>query len=246
MRKFLSPKQAEDFKGLLNGYTPNEESLEKFRESNFAVIAGPVAAGKDTLRTGLMKRHPKIYAPVLSTTTRPPRDGEVDRKTYHFRSVSEVENKLKKGEYLQGALVHNQQVSTMDIAEIEKLKKGQIGLSILIVQTEEQMYKMDPDIKTIFLAPPNLKTLFKRLESDRSFSYDEASRRLVAAKTELELALKSERYYCLISQNKETTQKYADKFFQFNQRDDLIDKQARERIRRLIDELTSHLQGKNL
>lgn len=245
MGKFLSQKQAEDFKVLLENYRPNLHSLKIFQNADFGVIAGPVAAGKDTLRVGLINNNPKTYVPVLSTTTRPPRDGEADRKTYHFKPIAEVEKNLKAGNYLQGALVHNQQVSTMDVAEIEKIKKNQTGLSILIVQTEEQMYRLNPNIKTIFLAPPDLGSLLGRLERDRSFSYGEATRRLVAAKDELKIALDRSRYYCLISERRAETQKQADKFFRLGQKDGSIDKQARIKIARLVDELSNYLQGKN-
>lgn len=238
---FLDNKQIAEFKKLLDGYEPNATAKDRFKKSRLVVIAGPVTAGKDTLRNGLINQNPDIYAPILSTTTRSPRDNEEDRKTYHFKSAKEVKTNLEKGNYLQGALVHNQQVSTLDITEIDKLKPSQIGVSILIVQTEEQMHTIKPDLKTIFLAPPDLDILLSRLQKDRTFSPKEANRRLIAAAEELKTALRLRRYYCLISEDPQKSLVLASNFIINDVRDEQIDNNSRKVITGLLADLKNYL-----
>jgi guanylate kinase len=236
MGGFLSPEQIDSFNDLLDGYKPNPEALERFRGSNFGVIAGPVAAGKDTLREGLIGHNPQSYIPILSTTTRPKREDEKDGVDYHFKSIKEVEAGLKAGNYMQGDLVHNQQIATLDVAEIKKLGQGQTGLSILIVKTEQDLHAINPRIKTVFLTPPSLAALLERLQTTRNFSVAETDRRLTAARAELEIALANDRYYCLISEDKDANIVRAHAFFQDGTIDEQADSRARESIARLLDE----------
>ena len=106
MSRLLSEQEAEEFKKLLQDYELNEAVLTQFMARNFAVIAGPAGAGKDTLRNELISRYPESYLPILSTTTRPPRPGEQDAVTYHFREIEQVRQGLINKDFFQAELVH--------------------------------------------------------------------------------------------------------------------------------------------
>ncbi len=127
MSRLLSSEEAVAIRATIETYSLHESVLEQFQVSNFAVIAGPAGAGKDTLRDSLILKYNTEYVPILSTTTRPPRVGEQDGITYHFRSVEEVIDSLHKREFFQAELVHNQQISCLHISEIQKLQSNQYG-----------------------------------------------------------------------------------------------------------------------
>lgn len=201
MSRLLKKSEADKFRKLLHDYCPAQYVLERFRSSSFAVIAGPAGAGKDTLRNGLIFRHSEEYSPIISTTTRPPRLGEVNGVDYHFREIDEVEQAIKNKEYFQAALVHEQQVSCLHTDEIVKLREGQTGLSILIVDIEKMFYDWKPDLKTIFLTPPNYEELVNRVSSGRRLADEEVERRLEAAHQEIGHALKSKHFYCLVTES---------------------------------------------
>lgn len=221
----------------IDDYKPKQEVVEKFVSNNFVVIAGPAAAGKDTLRNGLINRHRDLYEPIISTTTRPPRPDEQDGEAYHFISVEQIEVLIEKGDLLQVALVHNQQISATDSTELEKLNSNKIGLSILVVQTEAELYALNPKIKTIFLIPPSYKEMISRLEIERHTKHHEVSRRLSAAITEIEIALKLDRYFCIVSDEKERVSELAHKFLQGGLKDDEEDAFAREVMQKILGDL---------
>ena len=239
MNQFLSEQELTVFKELINNYKMNSQAASEFIASNFAVIAGPAGAGKDTLRNMLTKDNPARYSAVLSTTTRPPRTGEKNAIDYHFRTKEEVRKSLEAGEFFQAALVHKQQVSCLHISEIQKLKPGQIGLSILIVQTEREMAKIKPDIRTLFIIPPNLDELKRRMQASRQLDNEEIERRLNAAKSELELALENTDYYCLVNDDLELTSRMARQFFEKGSIDSSEEAKDRQALGRLLDELSS-------
>jgi guanylate kinase len=238
MSNLLTDEQLENFKKLLENYQPNEAVLEQFKDSNFAVIAGPAGAGKDTLRNALLKQEPDVYAAVLSTTTRPARPGEQEGVDYYFRSPEEVEAGILSQEFLQVQLVHNQQISCMHVDEVLKLGQDKIGLSILIVQTEEKLRNIKPDIKTIFLIPPSLDILRERMQAERVLNSDEIDRRMSAAKIELETALARSDYYCLISGELDGLIENADLFLRYGQKEEQLDREARTTIQTILNTLS--------
>ena len=238
MSRLLTKQEANKLREIINDYQLNPAVMKQFQESNFAVIAGPAGAGKDTLRNSLIRSNPELYLPILSTTTRPPRAGEADDQDYHFREVEEVEEGLAKREFFQAALVHDQQVSCLHISEVKKLKAGQTGLSILIPYTEKMLRDIKPDIKTVFLIPPNLEVLKERIQSERMLDDAEVERRVKAAAKEIEQALKSDHYYCLITDTVEHVTRNTHNYLQGSKPDQPEDLSARHAMRQIVLELS--------
>lgn len=237
MSSLLNPEQVASFRSLLTNYQPNPEVLEQFKKSSFAVIAGPAAAGKDTLRNLLLAIPNGPYTSVVSTTSRPARPGETDGKTYHFIDAEIMRQSLEAGLYFQADLVHDQQLSALYIDEVTKLGNDKIGLSILVVKTEKDLRKLKSDIKTIFLVPPSLHVMLDRLRTERDFSDEELSRRLKAACAEVTAALASHEYYCIVSDGKELVRDLADDFLKTGRKDETVDQDARQHARTLLAEL---------
>lgn len=237
MDKFLTSQEIREFTHLIDNYQMNGEAKEQFIKSNFATIAGPTGAGKDTIRNLLIEDYPEKYAPILSTTSRPPRQSERDGVDYHFRDKSEIRTSLQNGEFFQSAVVHNQQISCLHISEVTKLKPDQIGLSILIVQTESLLRAIKPDIKTLFIVPPDLEELKRRMIKSRNIEEKEAVRRLQAAKNELQIAFEQSEYYCLVNDQLFQALRLARDFFENGQKDEEKDAVARNTIKKLLKDL---------
>lgn len=238
MSRLLNLDEVQEFKKKTDGYEPNNEVLEQFKSSNFGIIAGPAGAGKDTLRDELINKYPESYLPILSTTTRPPRAGEVDGKTYHFWEVERVAQGLDKKEFFQAELVHNQQVSCLHVDEVRKLKPGQWGLSILIPITEKALSNIKSDIKTIFLIPPTVELLMERIQSERLLNNAEIDRRLEAAKKEIAYAMGAKHYYCVISDTVENVTRKAHKFFSDGEIERIENTKARAVLQKIMLELS--------
>lgn len=238
---FLSDKEIAIFKKLIDGYKMSSSATRVFVASNFAVIAGPAGAGKDTIRDLLIRNFPDDFAPILSTTTRPRRPGEKDGVDYHFRPKDDIRKGLEQGDFFQTALVHNQQVSCLHLSEVQKLKPKQVGLSILIVQTEEELREIKPDIKTVFLIPPSLSELKRRLQLKRHSSQAEINRRMQAANKELEIALRRDRYYCLVNDRLELASEQARSFLLSGQKDNNLDQKARKVLQEIHEELQTDI-----
>lgn len=216
---FLNASEQSHFKELIDDYKPSDDTIEMFKSSDFSVIAGPAGAGKDTLRGRLVGLQPYKYRAILSSTTRPMRPKERDGIDYHFVSKEYMENGIKNKNFLQAALVHNQQISALDINDISGLSEEQTGLAILVVQTEQELRRYKPDIKTIFLIPPSFEDMSNRLKRiTRNLSEEEIKRRLTASKYEIEFALDHPDYYCLVSKKPEKTLALAKNFLENGQR----------------------------
>lgn len=239
MSRLLTQEELPRLQQLTDSYEPNEVVLDQFRSSKFAIIAGPSGAGKDTLRNLLIEQYPKLYRPVLSTTTRPMRQGERDGVDYHFSTVESVEARLIQRDFFQAALVHNQQISCLHIDDILRLQPDQTGLSILIVQTEQQLSKLKDDIKTIFLIPPDIDTLRQRLSYERPLGNDEIQRRMEAGAEELKTALGSTDYYCLVSGDKGQLVHHAHNFLQLGIKHPEADAEARSTIETILNMLSN-------
>lgn len=237
MNEFLNVSEIKRFEAVLASYSMGEAEKNLFIDSRFGNIAGPAGAGKDTLRNLLADSYPDKYAKVISTTTRPARRGESDGIDYHFENKEEVYEKLMRREFFQASLVHNQQVSCLHIDEIKKLKAGQRGLGILIVQTDLVLRRIKPDIKTLFIVPPDLSELKRRMLANRNLSEEEMTRRLTAAKRELEIGMHEQDYYCLVNDGLDQTKVLSRKFFEADERKISADEMARNSIMQILSEI---------
>lgn len=236
---FLTSEQVNTFREIIASYSPGERAQKAFAESEFAVLAGPAVAGKDTLRESLLASYPDYYQKVISATTRSPRSEEKD--AYKFVTVNEMINLAKQKKLLQLALVHNQQVSATDIEEIKSIQKGKIGLSILIVQAEQELHRLKPDIKTIFLIPPSYEDFIRRIKEERVTAEDEIKRRLASAKSEINIALETKRYYMLVSDEQENVKVKSDEFLRYGKRDDKEEQRAKKVCREILNKVVNEV-----
>lgn len=138
--------------------------IKSKKDGSLIVISGPTSAGKGTICGELLRTHKDIYFSV-SMTTREKRVGEVDGIDYFFITKDEFENRIEKGMFLEYAQVHREHYYGTPIDVVEhKLKEGIDVLLEIDIQGAVQVNKIMPEAIFIFIMPPDMKTLIRRLE----------------------------------------------------------------------------------
>ena len=145
------------------------------------VVTGPSGVGKGTLIRGLLERLPGLQLAV-SATTRPPRPGEVDGRDYYFLSPEEFDARVHRGEFVEHATYAGNRYGTLR-SELARPARG-IVLEIDL-QGARQIRQAMPEATQVFIAPPSLDDLRKRLEERGSDSREQILDRLAVAPGEL-------------------------------------------------------------
>jgi guanylate kinase len=149
------------------------------------VITGPSGVGKGTLIAGLLERIPELELSV-SATTRPPREGEVDGRDYHFLDPAEFDRRVAEGEFLEHATYSGNRYGTLR-GEVEKcLQSGKSVVLEIEVQGARQVRDAMPESVQVFLKPPSVEALRRRLEGRGTDDPDAIDRRLNTAGAELD------------------------------------------------------------
>ncbi|HLR87659.1 MAG TPA: guanylate kinase [Wenzhouxiangella sp.] len=148
------------------------------------VIAGPSGSGKTSLIAALLERHSGLALSV-SDTTRPPRAGEIDGEHYHFISEDEFRAGVAEGVYLEHASVFGRFYGTRRDRVEAMWKTGRDVLLEIDVQGAEQVRRAHRQTCAIFILPPSLEELEKRLRGRGSDSDDVITRRLGEARREI-------------------------------------------------------------
>ena len=148
------------------------------------VISGASGTGKGTVCKELLTREPSI-AYSVSATSRAPREGEQDGREYYFRTRAEFEAMIADGAFLEYADVYGNYYGT-PLAPIEVRRAA--GEDILLeIDTQGALNVMErcPDGTFIFLLPPSLEELQRRITGRGSESEESLARRLAAARDEI-------------------------------------------------------------
>lgn len=154
------------------------------REGLLIVISAPSGAGKTTLCNGLVSRFPALKESV-SYTTRLPRPGEQDGVDYHFVSVTCFKQMVAENGFAEWAEVHGNFYGTA-IATLEQAQKD--GIDILLdidCQGARILKDRNVDGIFVFVMPPSMKELRRRLESRSSDAAEVIERRIVRAAEEI-------------------------------------------------------------
>jgi guanylate kinase len=150
------------------------------------VVSAPSGAGKTTLVRRLLGKVGGLGFSV-SCTTRPRREGEQDGVDYHFLDEERFALHAASGEFLESAEVHGRRYGTLR-SEVERIRAaGADAVLDVDVQGAEAVRRALPDAVLIFLLPPGLGELRRRLEA-RGTAPPEQERRLQAARRECDRA----------------------------------------------------------
>jgi len=150
------------------------------------VISAPSGGGKTVVRSGLLKLNKK-FAFSVTCTTRPRRPGEVDGKDYFFVTVEQFGRLRRDGKLLEWAKVHGNFYGTPVKSVMAVLEKGRIPVMTIDVKGARSVKKLFPAAVTVFLLPPDLKTLVQRLRG-RGEAPENVAVRLRTARSELKVA----------------------------------------------------------
>ena len=148
------------------------------------VITAPSGAGKSSLINALLKDDPALKLSI-SYTTRPPRPGEEHAREYHFVDDAEFLAMRSRGEFLESAEVHGNRYGTSKKVIQDALARGQDLLLEIDWQGAQQVRKLYPDCVGVFILPPSVEELERRMRSRGQDSEAVIRRRLENAREEL-------------------------------------------------------------
>lgn len=148
------------------------------------VITGPSGVGKGTLISKLLERVPGLELSV-STTTREPREGEVDGRDYHFLSPGEFDRRVEAGDFLEFATYSGNRYGTLRSEVRKQLEAGRSVVLEIEVQGARQVRAAMRESVQVFIAPPEPAVLRRRLEARGTDSAAAIDARLEVAEQEL-------------------------------------------------------------
>ena len=148
------------------------------------MITGPSGVGKGTLISELLGRVPDLELSV-SATTRPPRQGEVGGRDYHFLAKDVFERRAEANEFLEYATYSGQLYGTLRDEVERRLAAGKSVLLEIEVQGARQVRAAMPESVQVFIAPPEPAALRRRLEARGKDTPEAIEARLAVAAQEL-------------------------------------------------------------
>jgi len=149
------------------------------------VLSGPSGAGKSTIISNSADKIGEFYFSI-STTTRDPREGETHGVEYYFVSKEEFEEGIKRGDFLEYATVHGNYYGTSMEPVRKALEEGKLVIFDIDVQGHRLVRaKMGDLVTSIFITPPTLNELKRRLYSRSDEKKEIIERRIENAKSEI-------------------------------------------------------------
>jgi guanylate kinase len=147
-------------------------------------VSGPSGAGKGTLIEGILPRFPHIEVAV-SGTTRPIRPGEVDGRDYHFLTPGEFEARVAAGAFLEHVTYAGNRYGTLR-SEVDRIiAAGRWPLVEIELAGARAVRANVPGAVAVFIAPPSLSELERRLEERGTDSEGAIAERLATSRVEL-------------------------------------------------------------
>jgi guanylate kinase len=149
------------------------------------IISGPSGSGKGTV---VKKLDPeKNYALSISVTTRPPRENEVDGRDYFFRSVKQFREMRENNQLLEHAVYCNHYYGTPLHYVEDKIKQGKAVVLEIEVNGALQVREKVKDAVLIFLMPPTIEELYRRLCKRNTEDFEIIEDRVNRAREEIKL-----------------------------------------------------------
>ncbi|MGI6721821.1 MAG: guanylate kinase [Anaerovoracaceae bacterium] len=163
------------------------------RQGRLLVISGPSGTGKGTICARIIEELDDIVLSV-SATTRPMRKGEVHGENYYFLTREEFEEKIAAGGFLEHATVYDNYYGTPREKVFEMLENGIDVVLEIDVQGAMKVRKSYPDGVFIFILPPSMAELRKRITTRATDAVDVIELRMSKALSEIAFAEKYDYY----------------------------------------------------
>jgi len=148
------------------------------------IVTAPSGAGKSSLIAALLRDDPRMRLSI-SHTTRAPRPGEMNGREYHFVDEATFLAMLGRGEFLESAEVHGHRYGTSHAALARAIKDGHDLVLEIDWQGADQVRRLHPDSISVFILPPSLEELERRLRARGQDAEAVIRRRLANAREEL-------------------------------------------------------------
>ncbi|KAG7806280.1 hypothetical protein KL921_005008 [Ogataea angusta] len=153
------------------------------------VISGPSGTGKSTLLKKLFAEFPDKFGFSVSNTTRKPRPGEKDGVDYHFTTVEDFRKMIEENKFIEWAQFSGNYYGTsvkavQDVADVMK----RTCILDIDMQGVKSVKKTNLGARFLFISPPSIEELKKRLETRGTETPESLAKRLAAASAEMEYA----------------------------------------------------------
>ena len=169
------PRRSED---LITGLRLSHHPL-------LLVLSGPSGVGKDTVLEAMRQSHPDFFFTV-TMTTRPQRPGEIDHIHYIFHTHEQFDATLAAGEFIEHAVVYGNRYGVPKEQVRRALSRGQDAIIKIDIQGARTLKRVAPEAVFIFLAPPSMEELTRRLRGRKTEDTSELFTRIHTAEREME------------------------------------------------------------
>lgn len=175
------------------------------------VLSSPSGAGKSTICEGILRRH-KGYVRSVSATTRKKRKGERQGVDYLFITEEEFKQQIKRREFVEWAWVHGHRYGTLKRFVNQTKRSKRVAFFVLDVQGGMAMKRKYPESVLIFVLPPSMQELKRRLIKRGTEEKQEMKSRLKTALKEMDFWSKYD--YVVINKNLGQTMESVEKIIQ--------------------------------
>lgn len=162
------------------------------------VLCGPSGSGKSTLLKRLLKEFPDKFGFSISHTTRSPRPGEKDGVHYHFTSKDNMKAAIEKGEFIESATFSGNMYGTSKRAVEDVHRTGKICTLDIDIEGVKQIKHTDLEPLLVFIMPPSIEELERRLRTRNTEQEDALKKRLEVACREIEYGQEPGNFHIII------------------------------------------------
>lgn len=157
------------------------------KKGQLYVFTGPSGTGKGTILGRALAQDSRVFLSV-SATTRAPREGEQNGVHYYFLSMQEFEDKIAQNAFLEHAQYVGNRYGTLEAPVNEQLEAGNDVVLEIEVQGAMQIQKKRPDAVMVFVAPPSMEELERRLRGRGTETEEKIRSRMETAEHEMACA----------------------------------------------------------
>jgi guanylate kinase len=162
------------------------------------IISAPSGAGKDSVLPGILKRIPGSVH-YVTATSRKPRPGEKDGDSYYFYSPEKFRDEIEAGNFLEWSMVHGEFKGVRRDVLADTLREHSVVLVLPDPQGMRKIKAQLPEALTIFMMPPSIEALQRRLENRGTETPEQRAVRLRNA--EIEMAATPEYDYVVVNED---------------------------------------------
>lgn len=184
-------------------YQMPAEAIKLLAQNPPLIIAAITAGGKTTVAQRIMEK--SSYRHVVTHTTRPMRPDEVNGVNYWFVSEEGMLGLIKSGSFVETQPVHSDVYGTSISAYKTVIEAGHEPLMTIDVQGIQEIITGVPDIKPVFILPPNFEAWNQRLEGRGAMSHTEKSSRLQSAQKEIKTVLVDPHFVLVVNKDIDDT-----------------------------------------